>query len=150
MDRRAAIYRYCNYQERSQQEVRDKLYELGAATDEVNQLIAELIEAGLLNEERFARSFARGKFKLKQWGRIKIIHELKAHRISAYLIKKALSEIDPGEYFSTALKYGRRKWEGLKEADSAAKRSKVFRYLQQKGYEPNIISEIIKNIAAPE
>jgi regulatory protein len=150
MDRRTAIYRFCNYQERSHQEVKDRLYELGSYPDEVNELIGELIQADLLNEERFARAFARGKFKLKHWGRIKITHELKAHRISEYLLKKALKEIDPSEYFGTAQRLGERKWETLKEKDSFAKRGKVYRYLQQKGYEPVIISEVIRNITTGE
>jgi regulatory protein len=150
MDRRTAIYRFCNYQERSHQEVKDRLYELGSYPEEVSELISELIQADLLNEERFARAFARGKFKLKHWGRIKITHELKAHRISEYLLKKALKEIDPSEYFGTAQRLGERKWETLKEKDSFAKRGKVFRYLQQKGYEPTIISEVIRNITTGE
>jgi regulatory protein len=150
MDRRTAIYRFCNYQERSHQEVKDRLYELGSFPGEVNELIAELIQADLLNEERFAKAFARGKFKLKNWGRIKITYELKAHRISEYLLKKALREIDPSEYFGTAQRLGERKWESLKEANSFAKRCKVYKYLQQKGYEPVIISEVIRNITTGE
>jgi regulatory protein len=151
MDFKTAIYRYCNYQERSHQEVKDKLYELGAHTGEVNTLLAELIEAGLLNEERFARAFVRGRFRLKHWGRIKIIQQLKQHRISDYLLKKALKEIDPSEYFATASKLGLRKWESLHaERNAHVRRSKVFRYLLQKGYESNTIDEVIQEILAME
>jgi regulatory protein len=150
MDRRTAIYRFCNYQERSHQEVKDRLYELGSYPGEVNELIAELIQADLLNEERFARAFVRGKFKLKKWGRIKISHELKAHRISEYLLKKALKEIDPSEYFGTAQRLGEKKWESIKEGDLFTKKGKLYRYLQQKGYEPTIISEVIRNITTAE
>src|SRR5690606_11761691 len=115
MDIRTAIYRYCNYQERSHQEVKDKLYELGAYTSEVNALMAELIEADLLNEERFGRAFVRGRFRLKHWGRVKIIQHLKQPRISEYLQKKALKEIDPSEYFGTAARLATRKWESLQQ-----------------------------------
>lgn len=152
MDRRTAIYRFCNYQERSQQEVKDKLYELGSYPNEVNALVAELIEADLVNEERFARAFVRGKFRLKHWGRIKIIHELKAHRLSEYVLKKALKEIDPSDYFQTAERLATNKWNTVsKEAGKAfAKKSKVYRYLQQKGFEPSIISEVLNNITTLE
>jgi regulatory protein len=150
MDRRTAIYRFCNYQERSQKEVKDKLYELGSYPDEVNNLLTELIESGLLNEERFAKAFVRGKFKLKRWGRIKITYELKAHRVSEYLLKKALKEIDPSDYFDSAQKLGERKWEQLAGPDSKAQRAKLYRYLQHKGYESSIISEVIKNMTTTE
>lgn len=144
MDAKTAIYKFCNYQERSQQEVRDKLYELGAYSVDVNNLIAELIQSGLVNEERFAKAFVRGKFRMKQWGRVRILYQLKNHRISEYLQRKALKEIDPNEYFATALKLAERKLETLlSEKNDFIRRSKIFRYLQQKGYESSIISEIL-------
>jgi regulatory protein len=147
MDRRTAIYRFCNYQERSHQEVKDRLYELGSYPEEVNLLVTELIEADLLNEERFAKAFVRGKFKLKKWGRIKIVHELKPHRISEYLLKKALKEIDANDYFATALLLGKQKWASFNaEVNIFSRKGKTYRYLQQKGYETSIISEVISTI----
>ena len=149
MDIKTAIYRYCNYQERSHQEIKDKLYELGAYTAEVNALIAELIEGNILNEERFALAFARGKFRLKRWGRIKIIQHLKQHRISEYLLKKALKEINVNEYFSVAKRLVEKKWETLRSIQNDyEKRAKVSRYMQQKGYESSIITEVIAEILA--
>lgn len=147
MDLQTAIYRFCNYQERSQQEVRDKLYSLGATTPEVENLIAEVIEAGLLNEERFAKSFARGRFRIKQWGRIKIVQHLKQHRLSEYCIKKGLGEIHADEYYKTLLKLTDNKWNSLKtERNLHIRKGKVFRYLQQKGYESSLITEAIEEI----
>jgi regulatory protein len=151
MDLRTAIYRYCNYQERSHQEVRDKLYGLGANTEEVNNLIAELIEENLLNEERFARALVRGKFNQKHWGRVKIIQQLKQQRISPYLIKKALLEIEPNAYFETASRLAEKKWAGLQaERNSFQKQGKVYRYLLQKGYESSIINEVISALLSME
>jgi regulatory protein len=152
MDRRTAIYRFCNYQERSQQEVKDRLYELGSYPDEVNALLAELIEADLVNEERFAKAFVRGKFRLKHWGRIKIVHELKAHRLSEYTLKKALKEIDPSEYFQMIERLATNKWNAVSKQGGSIfeKKGKVYRYLQQKGYEPSIISEVISNVTTLE
>src|ERR1051325_10743813 len=114
MDLKTAIYRYCNYQERCHQEVKNRLYELGATTTEVNELLAELVETGLLNEERYARAFARGRFRLKHWGRIKIVQQLKLLRVSDYCIRQALTEIDPDDYYQTLLRLAGRKWEELR------------------------------------
>lgn len=151
MDLKTAIYRYCNYQERSHQEVKDKLYDLGAHTNEVNQLISELIEAGLLNEERFAKAFVQGRFRIKHWGKIKIIQHLKQHRISDYLQKKALKEIDANEYFAVAKRLVERKWESLtSEKNLYNRQNKVFRYMLQKGYESSIVKEIIQAIIVSE
>jgi regulatory protein len=151
MDRKSAIYRFCNYQERSQQEVRDKLYELGSYPVEVEELIADLIESGLLNEERFAKAFVRGKFRMKSWGRVKILQQLKPHRISEYLVKLALKEIDPSEYFNTAIKLAERKWLSLKSEKSVAvRRQKTFRYLLQRGFESTVINEVLQEIDKPE
>ena len=151
MERKAAIYRYCNYQERSQQEVRDKLYEIGSYPAEVEELIADLIEAGLLNEERFAKAFVRGKFRMKGWGRVKILQHLKPHRISEYLVRLALKEINASDYFGTALKLGIRKWESLRHERSVpVRRQKTFRFLMQRGFETGIINEVLKEIDNPE
>ena len=143
-DLKTAIYRYCNYQERCQQEVRNKLYELKASTPEVENLIAELIEAGLLNEERFARAVARGKFRMMHWGKGKIVQLLKQHRISEYCIKKALTEIDYDEYLATLSRLAARKWEEFRSDKSLQQRkSKVYRYLAGKGYESALIAEAL-------
>lgn len=146
-DARTAIYRYCNYQERSHQEVRDKLYELGCRTPEVEELIAELIEKRILNEERFARAIARGKFRMKQWGKQKIVQQLKQQRISEYCIKKALTEIDPDEYYKTLEKLAEKKWAELRtERSQPTRKAKTYRYLLQKGYESSLIQDVINEI----
>jgi len=151
MDAKAAIWHYCNFQERSHKEVRNKLYELGCRTTEVDQLISELIEAGLLNEERYARSIARGKFRLKKWGRNKIIQSLKQQQVSAYCIKKALTEINTDDYLSTLTRLARKKWQELKtERSVLLKKIKLFRYLLQKGYEHDLINDIYEEITREE
>lgn len=151
MDLQTAIYRFCNYQERSQQEVRDKLYSLNATTPEVENLIAELIEAGLLNEERFARSFARGKFRIKRWGKVKIIQHLKQHRISDYCIKKGLTEIDGDEYYKELLRLTENKWYELRtERNIHIRKGKTTRFLQQRGFELSLINEALAEIQQNE
>ena len=148
MDLRESIYHYCRYQERCHAEVRNKLYELGAKTPEVNEFLAEVIEKGLLNEERFARAIARGKFRLKQWGRKKIVQQLKQKQISDYCIKKALTEIDADEYEAVLRKLATQKWNELKkEKNQPTKKMKTMRYMLQKGYEADMVLQIIKELS---
>ena len=151
MDLRTAIYKYCNYQERCHKDVKNKLYELDASTAEVNNLLAELIESGLVNEERYARSFARGRFRIKKWGRIKIVQHLKQDQVSEYCIKKGLSEIDADEYYETLHQLAERKWQELRtEKNSYVKKAKTFRFLQQRGFETSLITEAVTALQTTE
>lgn len=129
-------------------EVRNKLYELGATTPEVNEMMAELIEHGMLNEERFARAIARGKFRMKQWGRKKILQQLKQKQISSYCIKKAMTEIDADEYEAVMRKLTTQKWAELKgEKNQPTKKMKTMRYMLQKGYEADMVMQMIKELS---
>ena len=93
-----SIEQYCQYQERCHQQVRDKLYSLGANTEEVECLIATLIEKDLLNEQRFANAYTRGHFINKKWGRIKIKYALKQLKVSDFCISKSMKEIKDQDY----------------------------------------------------
>lgn len=149
MDYKSAIFRYCNYQERCHQEVKNKLYELGARKDEVESLLADLIEADLLNEERFARSFARGKFRMKGWGRKKIIYQLKSLNISEYCLKKGLSEIRDEDYYEYLMKLTAQKYAYYKaQKPEWARRQKTKQYLISRGFEAGLIDEAMKEVMA--
>lgn len=130
------LRQYCNYQERCHQEVRSKGLKLGFRGDDLEELISAMITEGLLDEERYARSLARGKFRNNQWGKVKIIQALKMHNIPEYCIRKALTEIDESEYRQTLLKLAELKNESLPGGLSDyEKKQKVISYLMQKGYE---------------
>lgn len=151
MDVKAAIYRYCQYQERCHAEVRNKLYELGCKTPEVEEVIASLIENNLLNEERFAKAYARGKFRMKHWGKQKIIQQLKLKKVSDYCIKKGLSEIDEDEYERVCLTIAEKKWQELKTVrNQRLKSARLYRYLLQKGFESNRITSAINELINTE
>jgi regulatory protein len=142
-----AIIHYCKYQERSHGEVRSKLYDLGFGTDEVERQISELIGQGILNEERFARAYARGKYRLKQWGRRKIVYNLKQKGVSDYCIRKGLTEIDADEYYSTLEGLAERKALELRsEKNIFTKKAKITRFLSQKGFEFDLIREVIESL----
>lgn len=134
---------YCAYQERAQQEVRDKLYEWGLHHDEVENIVTQLIVDNYLNEERFAKAFALGKFRMKGWGKIKIKQHLKAKRVSPPLIKIALEEIDLDEYEEKLEEIIKKKTNKPTTNLSLTEKAKLIRYLQSKGYENEIILNII-------
>ena len=145
-DKKTVILHYCKYQERCHAEVRNKLYELGFTAPEVEQQISGLIETGVLNEERFARAYAGGKFRIKQWGKEKIKQQLKLRKITDYCIKKAMTEIDGDEYEKTIRKLAEKKIQEIKGDKSVlSRKGKLYRYLVQKGYERDLIVQIMKD-----
>ncbi|RUA34306.1 MAG: RecX family transcriptional regulator [Bacteroidetes bacterium] len=139
--------KYCALQERSQQQVRDKLYDWGLYGDEVEEVIAWLISEDFINEERFAESYVRGHFNLKKWGKIKIKQGLEQKKISEYCIKKGMKEIGDEDYQKTLNELLEKKWRILKEPNLYIKKQKAVRYLLQKGYEPNLVWETVNNFA---
>lgn len=140
------IKHYCGYQERCHAEVKSKLYSFGLWKKDVESIVSQLIEENYLNEERFAQMFAGGHFRLKQWGRVKIKHELKQKMVSEYCIKKGLKEIDEADYRKTILKLFEKKWKALKgEKNIFIKKTKATNYLLQKGYESALINEVVSS-----
>ncbi len=136
---------YCAYQERSQQQVRDKLYDYGLHFDEVEEVISDLIVDGYLNEERFAKAYAGGKFRIKQWGRHKILQGLKQHRISEYCIKKGLAEIDGEDYYNTLSSLLLKKVNSIKASNDFDRRNKLARFAIGRGFENSLVWEVIKD-----
>jgi len=134
---------FCGYQERCHLEVREKLYDLGVSNTLHDEIVSTLIEENYLNEERFAVAFVGGKFRVKQWGRVKIKHELKQKQVSEYNIRKAMKEIDEQDYYNTLRKLYEEKWNSLKgEKNRFIKLSKTRNYLLQKGFESDAVKEV--------
>ena len=130
---------YCRYQERCHAEVREKLWQLGIRKADHDEIIASLIEDDYLNEERFAIQFAGGKYRQKQWGRVKIKYELKQKQVSDYSIKKALQQIDEAGYIETLKQLGEKRYAALKSEQHLVRKKKTIDYLIQKGYEPGLV-----------
>jgi regulatory protein len=137
---------YCAYQERCHQEVKSKLYDLGLNTTEVDELLVYLITEGFLNEERFAKTFAGGKFRLKKWGRIKITQALEAKGISKNCIRIGLKEIEQDDYEETLKSLLLSKNETLNEENVFVLRDKLSKFAIQKGYEPELVWKTLKEI----
>ena len=138
---------YCAYQERCHSEVKEKLYSFGMHKNEVDELLSELINDNYLQEERFAIQFASGKFRIKQWGRIKIRYALKQKQVSEYCIKKALKAIDENDYKKTLIKLFEQKLKTLKaEKNIFIKKKKLQDHLMQKGFETDLIIKLIASL----
>lgn len=141
------IKQYCAYQERGHSEVKEKLYGFGLHRKEVDEILSILIEENYLNEERFAIQYAGGKFRIKQWGRVKIKYALKQKQVSEYCIKKALASIPEADYRKTLQKLFDQKLKTLKsERNIFIKKRKLQDHLMQKGFETNLVSGLIAGI----
>lgn len=147
LEAKIKIEAWCAYQERCFSEVQSKLIQLGCSNEDVERLVAELIKSNFLNEERFARAYCSGKFRIKGWGKVKIRQHLKQKRVSEKCIEYGMQEIDCDAYFERLIALAERKQSDLKnESNNWTKRAKIMRFLQQKGYEQDLIYEAMNEI----
>ena len=137
---------YCAYQERCHKEIVEKLRSMNMIPQAIDMIIVHLIDNKYLNEERFACSFARGKHRIKHWGKIRIVNELKFRNISQYNITTALKEITPEEYNATFHTLSERQWPNIRETNVTKKRKKFCDFLLRKGFESNLIYEKVKDL----
>ena len=141
------LERYCAYQERCHYEVRSKLLTLKVYGDDLEEVMAHLVSENFLNEERFARSFVRGKHRLKQWGPIKILNELKKRHISDYCIRKGMEEISEVEFQNTLDGLLNKRLNNFqRRLSSSVQRNKLFQHARAKGYEPQQIYNALKTL----
>ena len=134
---------YCAYQERCHSEVKEKLFNLGVWKKDHDEIISTLIEENYLNEERFAIAFAGGKWRVKQWGRVKIKYELKQKQVSEYCIKKALQQISQEEYLAVLKKLADEKYASLKAEQYLVRKKKTMDYLLNKGFEMDLVRGLV-------
>ena len=130
---------YCAYQERCHQEVHQKLMDMRMIPEAIDQIMAHLIQENYLNEERFAKSFARGKFRIKKWGKHRIVQELKQRHISAFNIKSALAEIEEQDYLDTLDELAKKRLSQIKENNVQKKKKKLADYLLYRGWESHLV-----------
>ena len=140
------LKKYCAYQERCQMEVRKKAYSYGLSSEEAESLITNLIRENFLNEQRFAEAYVRGKYKFKRWGRKKLELELKSRQVTSYCIKKGMAQIEPAIYFSNLVHLAEKRLPLTKGKNQAEIKQKLFRHLLSKGYESNLIEEVVNDI----
>jgi len=144
-----AIERYCAYQERCHQEVTKKLKDMRMIPAAIDEIIAHLIHHNFLNEERFARAFARGKFRNKKWGRGRIIRELKQRQIGKYNIDQALKELEEEDYEGVFDMLSRKRLQQLtSEKNIYRKRKKLADYLLYRGWEAHMVYDKVKELVS--
>jgi regulatory protein len=139
----AKAQRYCAYQERCHSELRSKLIEWGVYGDVLEAILAELVTEGFLNEERYACTFARGKFRIKSWGRNRIRQELRNRQVSDYCIRKAMQEIPEEEYRETLTALLQRKAAETAGLHPYEQKAKLLRFAAQRGFEQELIWEVL-------
>lgn len=141
------LRRYCAYQERCHQELKKKLWDWGFDAEDSGRVISQLIEEGFLNEERYAKAIAGGKFRVKGWGKRKITESLKQKGISsAYLLKTAMKEITEEDYENKLLQLLQKKRDSLKAETPPVRRQKLVRYGLGKGYEQELIWRLVNRL----
>ncbi|QPH39453.1 regulatory protein RecX [Pedobacter endophyticus] len=147
LDKKQALAKaehFCAYQERSQKEVRYKLVEWGMRGDELEEVLSELIVNNFLNEERFAKQYASGKFGIKKWGRIKIKQGLKLKGVPDRILQKALYSLDDDDYMETLQTLALKKAGVMQESNPIKKKMKLVAYLQGRGFETDLILLALK------
>lgn len=140
------LRKYCAYQERSHHDVVQKMWDLKIPQEWRDDMLMTLIQENFLNEERFARTYVRGKFNIKNWGRIKIINGLKQHEVSKKCISIALTEIDDEKYLEVLRETVELKRSKLKEKNPWKRRSAIYRFATQRGFEPSLINEQLNSL----
>ena len=147
LDKKQALAKaenFCVYQERSQKEVRYKLVEWGIRSDELEEILLELIMNNFLNEVRFANAYVSGKFNVKKWGRIKIKQGLKLKGVSDKMLQKALYSMDDNDYMQTLENLAQKKADSLAENNPLKRKMKLISYLQNRGFETDLILLVLK------
>jgi len=132
---------YCAYQDRCHKEVISKLREMDMIPEAIDIIVGHLIKENYLNEERFARSFARGKFNIKKWGKNRIENELKYRDISKFNIRLAMEEINPAEYLKSFNSLAKKRLAEIREKDLQKRRKKLADYLLYRGWESGMVYE---------
>ncbi len=143
---REKIRRFCAYQERSQKQVEEKLKSYGLLDLAADELLLELIQENYLNEERFASTFARGKFSIKGWGVRKIEQALWQHRVSKPNIESALAEINQDQYKSKLISIAQKKYNLISSTAKGKREQKLIRFLLGKGYLYDEIKEALTHL----
>lgn len=134
---------YCVYQDRCHSEVEQKMRDFLLIQEAKDEIYLYLIKENYLNEERFTRSYIRGKFYIKHWGRNKIKMNLKMKGINEKLISHSMDEIDDGDYEKTVIKLFQNYYITQKATADYQKKSKAIKHLLSKGYEYDVILSLI-------
>ena len=139
---------YCVYQDRCHKEIEQKMWDYQLIPEAKEMILLSLMKDNFLNEERFAKSYARGKFRIKSWGKPRIVRELKFRDISAYNIKTALKEIDETEYIKTIYRITENRNNVISEPNIYKRKKKLTDFLMRKGFENELIFKVVGEVVS--
>jgi regulatory protein len=137
---------YCVYQDRCHKEVEQKMREYQLIPEARELILLSLMKENFLNEERFSKSYARGKFRIKSWGKQRIVRELKFRDISDYNIKTALKEIEEAAYLETIYRITENRNAVISEPNLSKRKKKLIDFLMRKGFENELIYKVVKEV----
>ena len=140
------LEQYCVYQDRCHKEVEQKMWDYNLIPEAKELILLSLLQNNFLNEERFSKSYARGKFRIKSWGKQRIVRELKFRNISAYNIKKALKELDETEYIETIYKITENRNKVISEPNIYKRKQKLIGFLMRKGFENELVYKVVNEV----
>ena len=140
------LQNYCAYQERCHQEVRQKIKEMRMIPNAIDIIIVHLLEHNLLNEERFAKTYVSGKFRIKKWGKYRLTFELKKKDISKHNINLAISQIPSNEYIEVFNVLAEKKANSIREKDTWKKKKKLVDYLLYRGWESHLVYDKVNEL----
>jgi regulatory protein len=139
---------YCVYQDRCHKEVEQKMWEFHLIPEARELILLSLMKDNFLNEERFAKSYARGKFRIKSWGKQRIVRELKFRDISAYNVKTALKEIEETEYLKTIYRITENRNAVITESNIYKRKKKLIDFLMRQGFENDLIFKVVGEVVS--
>jgi len=142
----ARLRNYCAYQERCHQEVRRKLVSMRMIPEAIDQIIVALLDHNFLNEERFAKAYVRGKFRIKKWGRRRLTLELKKKEIGIFNINQAISQINELDYLEVFNDLSESRLSFIKESNKLKKRKKLADYLLYRGWESHLVYQRVNEL----
>lgn len=146
IEAKKALEHYCAYQERCHKEVLQKLKGMFMIPEAIDAVVGHLLEHNFLNEERFAKTFVKGKFKIKKWGKRRLVQELKQKDISKYNINLAIKMIGDVEYIDTFNDLAEKKLSSIREANIWKKKKKLADYLLYRGWEPDLVYDKVNEL----
>ncbi len=137
--------RFCSYRERAPEEVRQKLAVYGLNAEEQQLVLTDLVAENFLDEKRFASAYAHGKLRNNKWGKIKIKQGLESHKVDQQCIEEALEGLSQQDYRETMINLLKKKERLINESDPFVRHHKIARFVISKGFEPELVWELLKS-----
>ena len=136
----------CGQQERCNSYIIEKLKQWNVSEDEVNKILSFLTKEKFLDETRYAAFYVKDKFRLNQWGKIKIRYSLRQKRIPEEAIEAAIEQITDDEYLQTCNKLLSGKLRSIKDTNPFSRKARLLRFAAQRGFESEIIHQVLNTL----